>query len=127
MRLPFRKRGPERDGAAEHSAPAEPAAAVPGDSTDPLGDAPGFAESAEMLSVGTHSRLERVSVRGAGGAVSSYLRLSVSDEALAEALRGFLLEAPEELTGFRDLLARDLPLCAALEPPGDTLLRAGHP
>lgn len=116
---PFRK----RPAAAAPNGPAlrEAETTLRLDTTDPLGSPPSFDEEARLLGQSEFVQIEMVSVQRQGKPDDGYLRLVVAVTALADPLRALLLEGPDELTGFRDLLAADAPLAAALEPPDFTL------
>jgi len=135
---PFRKKEPEQspapppaDDAAEPvpaSVAEEPPAAADGgdDATDPLGETPRIEERVSLLRQNNGIRLEQVEVWGTGGLSDSFMRLIVEEAGpRAEAIRELLLNTPEQITGFRDLLVNPAAgLAAALELPDASLSTA---
>lgn len=100
------------------------AAGVETDSTDPLILSTRIEEDSAILREQSGLRLERVEIRGEGGALAdSFMRASVLEPGLlSDSLRELWLNLPEAATGFRDLLVSDeAALCAALDLPGSSL------
>src|SRR5438067_2267649 len=87
----------------------------PGDRTDPFQEA-AVEPAAELLREGAGGRVELVRL-GEGEGSDSFLRLTVEDAKRAKLLRDLLLELPENVTGFRDLLVSEAPLAAAFDAP----------
>ena len=122
---PFRKREaeePEAESVPGNGQPAD-AGGDRDDATDPLVQAGHVEERCELLREQNGIRLERVEVWGPAGLSDSFIRLLVHEHGpQADKLRALLLDGPEEVTGFRDLLVRDdCALAAALELPDSDL------
>jgi len=118
---PFKKKD-DPDG----SPPEGAAAPLPGDNvdpTDPMVAAGQVQEVVEFLRERNEVLLESVEIRGPAGISDKFLRLSVREPGpRADALRQLLLNAPEYVTGFRDLLVSgDCALAAAVELPDTNL------
>jgi serine/threonine protein phosphatase PrpC len=128
---PFKKK---EDGTEVPAVPAEeprvitppepaPAANGDGDDTQPIMAAGDVTEKAFLIRESNGVRLEKVEVWGSEGLSDTFLRLLVADPAHpAAGLAKALMELPEELTGFRDLLVRDgYALAAAFDLPEKNL------
>jgi len=89
------------------------------DRTDPLAPAGGVQERVDVLRAGDGVELAHVEVWGERGLSDTFLRLVVADDkARADVLRDLVLGLPEEVSGFRDLLAREgAALAASFEMP----------
>lgn len=123
---PFRKRESEESDPAELAGNGQPADGGVGDgddATDPLVQVGHVEERCELLREQNGIRLERVEVWGPAGLSDAFIRLLVREPGPhTDKLRALLLDGPEEVTGFRDLLVRDdCALAAALELPDSDL------
>ncbi|MBN2082316.1 serine/threonine-protein phosphatase [bacterium] len=132
---PFKKKEPEQPSAPvdDVTEPARVPAATASlddgngdDATDPLGAAPRIEERVSLLRRNNGIRLEQVEVWGHGGLSDTFMRLIVEEPGpRAAAIRELLLNAPEHVTGFRDLLVNPAAgLAAALELPDTSLSTA---
>lgn len=131
--IPFRKRDAEEPEPAGPPAngPAGDAGLGADDATDPLVQVGRIEERSAILRERDGIRLERVEVWGPDGLSDAFIRLLVAEPGpRADSLREVLMGVPEEVSGFRDLLARDdCALAAALDPPDTDLaaLMSGPP
>ena len=123
---PFsRKQEPATPEPVVTSQSGEAAALSQGDDTDPLVIAGAPIERASMVHQSERAWLESVEVLGPSGISDRFIRLTVHDGELATQTRALLESAPEELTGFRHLLANDdEPLVAAFDPVDASLAEA---
>jgi protein phosphatase len=111
---PFKKHA-EQPGNVPDAAGAEP---HDSDRTDPLVTTSAIEERKSSIRQSNRALLDRIELLSGGEVASRFLKIRISDNALAEALRELWLGLPEEQTGFEDLLAcDDYPLCARLTCP----------
>jgi protein phosphatase len=120
---PFKKKDdpPEQESAEGSAPPIEPHEEE--DATDPLVPADGIEERATVLSEQGDLRLERVEVWGPGGISDCFHRLLLLEQnQRAAIIEQILLSAPEEVTGFRNLLSREgCALAVAFDTPRGNL------
>ena len=118
----------EQKGDRDELMAGSPHGAAEQDRTDPLAASGAYAERRSMIRQGTNASLERVELYREGSLSNTFLRLIVKDPGpVADAVRAALTSAPEQTTGFRDLLVdSDAALAAALEAP-DCFLDAFRP
>lgn len=121
---PFKK--PEDDQHPVEDASAAARLTAGDDATDPMVDVSQVEEVATLLRDYNGARIERVTVSGAAGVSDEFLRLSIREAgSRTDAIRQLLLNAPERVTGFRDLLvSADSALAASLELPDTSLATA---
>lgn len=109
--------GMKKNGNGAGTEPGGQGPAGQDDATDPMGLALEQVEQAKVLVEGGNGvLLENVILQLPKGQSDSFLRLSIAEASpVADAIRQTLLDAPEETTGFKDLLVHgEYALCAKL-------------
>lgn len=116
---PFKKKeDPSEQDSSEPSVPTKGQPVVD-DATDPLVPIDSMEERVTLLSEQSNLRLELVEVWGAEGISDCFHRLLLLERnQRAAIIEQILLSAPEEVTGFRNLLSHDdCALAVAFDPP----------